>query len=113
MKTRDRNNVDLTIVIGFSMTFIQFFTVWETEMFDWGFPDFCEKFSYEKFVHSWYAFFDLLDVEESDGFTCEKCGPYPDLVVCDGTSLGFRRQLLQSIIDNDKHLAQVAIKRFR
>ncbi len=35
---------------------------------------------------------DLLDIDYSRGFQCSQCGPYPSLVVMDGTALSFRKQ---------------------
>ena len=80
---------------------------------DFGFLKFKDNFHYENFVHAWYAFMGLLDVDESDGFYCEKCGCNPTVVVCDGHSLGFRRQLLQCLVGSNFPPAQVAIDRYR
>ena len=95
------------------MTFIHFYTVWATQMQNYGFGSELRVFRYQTFVHSWYAFLRLLDYDESDGFSCDKCGDCPDIVICDGTSLGFRRQLLNSLIDKNVKNDEVAVKRFR
>ena len=96
------------------MTFIHFFSVWEKEMIeDFHCLTFRANFHYENFVHAWYAFLNLLDIDASEGFRCETCGDCPPTVVCDGTSLGFRRQLLQTLVSSKVQPQQVAIRRFR
>ena len=40
----------------------------------------------------WYVFINLLHVNTSTEFICDICGPAPEIVVCDATSLGFQRK---------------------
>ncbi len=49
----------------------------------------------QRFIHAWYAFVNLLDVDYKDGFLCPQCGQYPDTIVMDGTALGVRKTFLQ------------------
>ena len=63
-------------------------------MTDSGFPYFTSIFNYGNLVESWYEFVNLLDVNFEEGFVCDECGP--KTLVCDGTSLGFRRSLLMT-----------------
>lgn len=61
---------------------------------DSGFPDFFEKMSYQDFKEAWYAFMDLLDIDFDHSFHCPDCGPDPDTVIMDATSVAFRKELL-------------------
>ena len=58
--------------------------------------DIAKRLTYQKFVHSWYAFLKLLDVTHNmeSGLACSTCGPHPDEVVVDGTSVGFQEKFL-------------------
>ena len=51
------------------------------------------NFQYNHFRTSWYSFLNLLDINYSSGFFCEKCGEVPHTVIMDGTTLSFRRNL--------------------
>ena len=75
--------------------------------------NFRKEFSYPKFLEAWYAYQKLLDIDLTKGFCCDVCGTSPDLVVCDGTSLGFRRELLMSVLENSPEPSNVAIERKR
>ena len=81
-------------------------------MVDLGYATFPKICRYGNFVDSWYAFVILLDLDWLDGFLCEKCGPDPETIVCDGTSLGFRRELLMSAIGGTVD-PEIPIKRRR
>ena len=48
------------------------------------------NFQYNHFRMSWYSFLNLLDINYSSGFFCEKV---PHTVIMDGTTLSFRRNL--------------------
>lgn len=49
-----------------------------------------------KLLHqAWNSFARLLDINWSDTFACPLCGPSPKVVVCDGTMLGFQKDLLE------------------
>lgn len=76
-----------------------------------GYPQFSKVCGYGKFVESWYAFMKLLDVDVGQGFCCDTCGPNPEVVVCDGTSLGYRQDLAMSAACTPE--PEVAIKRTR
>jgi hypothetical protein len=45
----------------------------------------------------WNAFARLLDINYETCFTCKKCGPEPQTVVCDATDLGIKQDLLPEI----------------
>ena len=51
-------------------------------------------FSYHQYLQSWYAFLELLDINFSDGFLCNKCGSTPSIIIMDATSLAFRKSFL-------------------
>ena len=82
-------------------------------MIDGGVANFQKLFSYAKYLQAWYAYHNLLDVGLTQGFSCETCGTSPDLIVCDGTSLGFRHELLVSVLEADAQTPVLAIDRKR
>ena len=45
---------------------------------------------------SWYKYLSLLDIDFGAGFRYPKCFAQPDIVICDATSLAFRRNMLKS-----------------
>ena len=47
---------------------------------------------------AWYSFSRLLDLHFGEIFQCAICKHLPDMVVCDGTSLGFRKDFLPSVL---------------
>lgn len=51
-------------------------------------------FPYHWLRASWYHYLSILDIDYPSGFVCPKCGDQPRSMVCDATSLAFRRQLL-------------------
>lgn len=73
-----------------------FHKTWCLIQLDYGNDLFPKVMTYKKFKHAWYGFLSLLDVDISSGFMCPHCGSSPNIVICDGTSLAFRRQLLKS-----------------
>ena len=48
----------------------------------------------------------LLSVDLAKSFTCHICGPSPTTIICDGTLIGFQKDLIQSIHDDNSHLQQ-------
>lgn len=46
--------------------------------------------------HAWNAFARLLNINYAEVFHCPICGPLPSTVICDGTLLGFCKDLLNS-----------------
>ncbi|KAL3868521.1 hypothetical protein ACJMK2_041322 [Sinanodonta woodiana] len=52
------------------------------------------KLSYSDFKSAWYSFLDLLEIDYTSSFVCSHCGPDPDTVVMDATSLSFRKELV-------------------
>ena len=69
-------------------------------MKEMGFPDFKKLCNYANFVSAWYAFRERLEVDFEGGFVCNEpgCGLSPEIIVCDGTSLGFKRSMLMSTL---------------
>ena len=45
---------------------------------------------------AWNVFARLLQVDWSESFQCSRCGRCPAVVICDGTSLGFKKEYLAS-----------------
>ena len=87
----------LVFIYPNSMTFTHFFESWCQQMENLGVHNIRKIISYQKFLHSWYAFFRMLDVVGDDlkvGMECKECGPYPDEVIVDGTSVGFQEKFV-------------------
>ena len=61
---------------------------------DSGEKNFKVSFPYNWLRASWYHYLNILDIDYPNGFVCPKCGDQPKTIVCDATSLAFRRQLL-------------------
>ena len=75
------------------MTFIHFYSAWEENMKGYGY-DPKKEFPYIKFTSAWYAYLELLDIDYDEGSNCNQCGEYPDIVICDGTALGFQKRFM-------------------
>ena len=58
-----------------------------------------EMINYQKLRSSWYAYMDLLLIDYNEGFLCDKCGPFPSVISCDATTLGFRKIFAPSFPD--------------
>ena len=43
---------------------------------------------------AWNSFAKILDIDFSSIFICRQCGPNPQITVCDGTMVGFRKDFL-------------------
>ena len=48
--------------------------------------------NYQQWRMTWHSFLRLLDVDYDGCFQCEECGPYPSVILCDATSLGYRKK---------------------
>ena len=55
-------------------------------------------FPYYVFRASWYHFLERLDIDYEAAFKCPNCTAEPSTIICDATSLSFRRELLQSTL---------------
>lgn len=63
-------------------------------MSECGYPDFQREFTYQNFIAAWYGYLDLLDIDYGSGFMCPVCQDEPKILLCDGTSLAFRKSML-------------------
>ena len=50
--------------------------------------------SYNQLRYAWYSFLHLLYINFSTASTCSECGPVPDIVVCDATTVAFRKTVV-------------------
>ena len=57
-------------------------------------PTICEFPSYSQLRYAWYSYLNLLDIDFSDGSSCPECGTLPEIVICDATTVSFRRKML-------------------
>ncbi|CAG2234984.1 unnamed protein product [Mytilus edulis] len=76
-------------------TMYAYYKVWSDHMKQMGYKDFEKMMTYCKFRHSWYAFLSLLNIDYNLGFQCTECGDTPDTIVCDATSLSFRKTFVK------------------
>ncbi|XP_050406170.1 uncharacterized protein LOC126827514 isoform X2 [Patella vulgata] len=62
---------------------------------DYGNISIKDEFSYHQFRFAWLSFFDLLDINMTEGFSCPVCerDGGPDTIICDGTSVSFQRRM--------------------
>ena len=47
---------------------------------------------------AWNAFARLLDLKFSENFQCPVCGCSPETIICDGTLVGIRKDLLPALL---------------
>jgi len=47
---------------------------------------------------AWNAFARLLDIDWKESFKCHMCGLAPQTIICDGTSIGFRKDLASTVL---------------
>ena len=84
-----------------SCTLHGYYSIWSAHQMDNGNEDFSKKLKYNHWRMSWYGYMSLLNIDFGTGWqTCTECGDSPDVVVCDGTSLGFRRNLLKHSVED-------------
>ena len=60
--------------------------------------DVSEPSSLKLIQSAWHSFARLLNIKYNEGFKCPVCGTYPQLVICDGTLIGFRKDLLPPLL---------------
>lgn len=77
--------------ISFRCAMFSFYSSWSCTQEDEGNTDFRQLFPYRYFRMAWYAYLKLLDINMDDGFMCKDCGPNPDMILCDATSIGHRK----------------------
>jgi len=46
---------------------------------------------------AWYSFSRLINVPIKESFICPICGPSPETIVCDGTMIGIRKDLIPAM----------------
>ena len=60
--------------------------------------DITEPPSLKLIQSAWHSFARLLNINYTESFKCPICGTYPQLVICDGTLIGFRKDLLPPLL---------------
>ena len=70
-----------------------YFEVWTSRMQDAD-PTSCEYPSYNQLRYTWYSYLKLLDLDYSSSCCCPECGCAPEAVVCDATTVSFRRKMV-------------------
>ena len=64
-------------------------------------------FPYYVFRASWYKYIELLDIDFKMSFECPKCSSQPDIIICDATSLAFRRDFLAPVSEDNPPLENI------
>ena len=59
--------------------------------------------SYNNLRYAWYSFLLLLDIDFAAGSICSECGPVPDIVVCDATTVAFRKSMVLRCSPGQSH----------
>ncbi|XP_077986107.1 uncharacterized protein LOC144440592 [Glandiceps talaboti] len=59
----------------------------------------CTPIPYHMLRLTWNAYIRLLDIDWQKDFTCEKCSDNPEIIICDGTSVGLHKELLTGLGD--------------
>ena len=57
---------------------------------------------------AWNAFDRLLNVNFAETFSCPICGPSPTTIICDGTLLGFLKELVDTLDSESSFFCQSA-----
>lgn len=59
--------------------------------------------SYNQLRYAWYSYLKLLDINYSEGSICPECGPTPNIIVCDATTVAFCRKMVLHGISEDSN----------
>ncbi|XP_065067450.1 uncharacterized protein LOC135693013 isoform X1 [Rhopilema esculentum] len=76
---------------GHSQSLVSYLKIWKLNLRASRF-DVSHCLTYDQWRMAWYSFIRLLDVDFISRFSCSKCGQYPPIILCDATSLGYRRK---------------------
>eukprot|EP00112_Aurelia_sp_Birch-Aquarium-sp1_P011847 Seg249.10 transcript_id=Seg249.10/GoldUCD/mRNA.D3Y31 product="hypothetical protein" protein_id=Seg249.10/GoldUCD/D3Y31 len=88
-------------LLGNSCTLHGYYSIWSAHQMDNDNEDFCKRLKYNHWRMSWYGYMSLLNIDFGAGWqTCLECGDSPDAIVCDGTSLGSRRNMLKHSVED-------------
>ena len=67
--------------------------------------------NYDNWRMSRYDYLSLLDIDTSTGFSCNICGIFPKIVVCDTTLLGFQKTFSDIEFEKPSIIKQTRVKR--
>ena len=62
---------------------------------------------------AWNAFSRLLDINFHTSFLCLVCGAQPSTMICDGTMLGFRKDLISCVYHHTPTLNNLLVLHYR
>eukprot|EP00058_Branchiostoma_floridae_P026343 XP_002611834.1 hypothetical protein BRAFLDRAFT_83142 [Branchiostoma floridae] len=63
-----------------------------------------------KMRRAWDSFSHLLDINWQTSFQCPVCKGSPDVIICDGTSLGFRKDLINHESNRETQQSSLQVK---
>lgn len=55
--------------------------------------------SYQSLRRAWNAYARLLDIDYNEAYKCEVCQDSPRIIICDATFIGFRKDLLENMLN--------------
>ena len=94
----------VTLFLAFiSCTLHGYYDIWRERFADYSIASFCKNISYQHWRASWYAYLSLLDIDYEQWNMCDNCGSSPDIIICDGTRLGFWKLLLLMKADDQEN----------
>ena len=70
------------------------------------------NFPYHWLKSAWYYYITILDIDYANGFKCPKCSgenEAPKIIICDATSLAFRRELLQEVSNLNRETLDIVL----
>ena len=85
--------------VSSSQSLVSYLEIWKLNLRASRF-DMSLYLTYDQWRMAWYSFLRLLDVDFTSGFSCSECGQYPSIILCDATSLGYRRKYSRSLQDS-------------
>ena len=94
------------------------YSVLKKNFCDSGFSCIGDQMSYADFKDAWYAFLNLLAIDYETSFECPGCGPAPETVVMDATSVAFRKEMIEwksffsTQLDNSKPYDKIDAARY-
>lgn len=65
---------------------------------------------YSIFRYGWNTFARNLDISYNSSFQCSECGPEPEIVICDGTFLGMRKDLIHPFMPKPQTTTEEPIR---
>jgi len=99
-------------LFNFRCPIYTFYTIMSSMYEDAGEGSLKSQFPYHWLKASWYHYLHILDIDYANGFKCPSCsveGNTPNIIICDATSLAFRRELLQDLSNLSTEIEDIVL----